>query len=85
MLVLLYVWYCASATVIYFVITCTLQAQHAQVVDNAREQWDKDSDKAALRKRVSFVGGDFLSKGASNLLAVGAGWETDTSTVLNQA
>ena len=69
---MLYVWYCASATVKYIVLICTLQAKYAQVVDNAREQWDKDSDKAALRKRVSFVGGDFFSKGASNLLAVGA-------------
>lgn len=72
MLVLLYVWYCASsATVKNYVFICTLQGKHAQVIDNAREQWDKDSDKADLCKRVSFVGGDFFSKGASNLVAVG--------------
>jgi len=36
----------------------------AQVIDNARERWDKDADKAALRKRVTFVGGDFFKQGA---------------------
>ena len=35
-----------------------------QVIDNAREVWDKDASKTALRKRVSFVGGDFFKKGA---------------------
>ena len=36
----------------------------AQVIDNAREVWDKDESKTALRKRVSFVSGDFFNKGA---------------------
>jgi hypothetical protein len=39
----------------------------AQVIDNARERWDKDADKAALRKRVTFAGGDFFKQGAAPL------------------
>ena len=42
----------------------SLQPGLAQVTDNAREVWDKDDSKTALRKRVSFVGGDFFKKGA---------------------
>ncbi len=37
----------------------------AQVIDNARERWDKDADKSALRKRVTFAGGDFFKQGAA--------------------
>lgn len=36
------------------------------MTDNAREVWDKDESKTALRKRVSFVGGDFFKKGAQH-------------------
>ena len=42
----------------------TLKPGPVQVIDNAREVWDKDESKTALRKRVSFVGGDFFKKGA---------------------
>ena len=42
----------------------SLQFCLVQVTDNAREVWDKDESKSALRKRVSFVGGDFFKKGA---------------------
>ena len=43
---------------------CLTAAWLVQVIDNAREVWDKDESKTALRKRVSFVGGDFFKKGA---------------------
>jgi hypothetical protein len=42
----------------------TRAGARAQVIDNARERWDKDADKAALRKRVTFAGGDFFKQGA---------------------
>ena len=37
------------------------------MIDNARERWDKDADKSALRKRVTFVSGDFFKQGAAPL------------------
>lgn len=33
------------------------------MIDNAREVWDKDASKGALRKRVSLLGGDFFDPG----------------------
>lgn len=44
-----------------------------QVTDNAREVWDKDESKSALRKRVSFVGGNFFKKGACLVEAIACG------------
>ena len=51
----------------------SLQLCLVQVTGNAREVWDKDESKSALRKRVSFVGGDFFKKGARLAEALACG------------